>query len=62
MSVIAEAALGMLMKLTPEWDGVDEIKIDANELWIPDVVLWNGEQVPFHTTGFRDGKPKVLPI
>jgi hypothetical protein len=44
-----------------EWDGVSQINIDANELWIPDVVPYNGEQVKPHAVGFRDDMSKVLP-
>jgi hypothetical protein len=42
-----------------EWDGVDEISLDASELWIPDVVLYNGEQVSAPAVGFRNNLPKV---
>jgi hypothetical protein len=42
-----------------EWDGINEISLDASQLWIPDIVLYNGEQVSAPAIGFRDDLPKV---
>jgi hypothetical protein len=36
-----------------------QINLDAGELWLPDVVPYNGEQVKPHAVGFRDDMSKV---
>lgn len=42
-----------------EWNGVENINLDATEVWIPDVVPYNGEQVKPHAIGFKDDMSKV---
>ena len=42
-----------------EWDNVSQISLDANELWLPDIVPYNGEQVRPNAITFREDTPKV---
>jgi hypothetical protein len=42
-----------------EWDNVSQLNLDASEVWIPDIVPYNGEQVRPQAITFRDDTPKV---
>ena len=41
-----------------EWNGIEQLNLDASEVWIPDVVPYNGEQVKPHAVGFKDDMSK----
>ncbi len=42
-----------------DWNGIESLNIDANQLWLPDVVPYNGEQIRTNSITFPDNLPKV---
>jgi len=42
-----------------DWNGIQSINIDANQLWVPDIVPYNGEQIRANSITFVDNLPKV---